>query len=244
MTHAGDFSLKASLDLLKANGLRPRTVFDVGVASGTPGLYQTFDDVRYVLVDPLVESELFMRDICARFSGAVYELAAAGAAAGQADFGIDPGLSGSSFFRGGATERRPVPVITLSSLVEKYDLDAPFLLKLDVQGFEIQVLRGFEGHLRQTDAIVAETNFWADRKGKGAPTHHELIAYMAEHGFMVYDIAGVARRPRDGALAEADFVFVRADSPLRAHATSRTPEQLAERMKQKAAKFARRDPQL
>lgn len=237
MVKAEEFGLKKSFELLKANGLRPRTLFDIGVATGTPGFYQTFEDVRYVLVDPLEEAEPFMRDICGRFPGAVYELAAAGAAMGEANFGVEPGLSGSSFFRKDG-QKRTVPVVTLDSLVDKYQLEPPFLVKIDVQGYELEVMRGLEQHLASVEAIVTETGFWSDRKANGAVPFHELVAFMAERNFVFYDIAGLARRPRDGALAEADLVFVRKDSKLREHSSYRTPEQIAERQKEKAAKFA------
>jgi FkbM family methyltransferase len=230
-------TLKKSFDLLKANGFAPRTLFDIGVATGTTGFYQTFEDVKYVLVDPLAESEPFMRDICQRFPGAIYELAAAGAAPGEASFGVEPGLSGSSFFRKDG-DKRTVPMITLDDLVEKHALEAPFLVKLDVQGYELEVLRGFERHIAKAEVIVSETGFWSDRKKSGPAPFHELVAFMAARDFMLYDIAGLARRPRDGALAEADLVFVRRDSKLREHASYRTPEQVAERQREKAAKFA------
>lgn len=238
MSENQTLSLQVSFERLKRNGLQPKTMFDIGVATGTPGFYQVFDDVRYVLVDPLTESEPFMQKICAQFPGAVYELAGAGAAPGEAEFAVDPGFSGSSFYGGKKLERRTVPIVTLDGLVEKHKLEPPFIVKLDVQGYELEVLRGFTANLKHTEAIVAETNFWADRKGRGMPQHHELIAFMAANGFMVYDIAKLARRQRDGALAEADYVFVRADSLLREHASSRTPEQIAERQAQKLAKFA------
>ncbi len=41
---------------LRANGLTPQTVFDIGVAQGTPWLYDAFPDAFYYLVDPTRES--------------------------------------------------------------------------------------------------------------------------------------------------------------------------------------------
>ncbi len=236
MNSQDDIGLRQSLELLKANGAAPKTMFDIGVATGTTGFYRTFETVRFVLIDPAAESEPFMRAICAEFPGAIYEVVAAGAAPGSASFGVDNGLSGSSFFRKGG-DRRMVPVVTLDSLVEKHRLEPPFLLKLDVQGYELEVLKGFAANLARAEAIVAETTFWADRKADGRAIFHELIAFMAARDFVLYDIAGLVRRPRDGALAGADLVFVPATSRLREHRTSRTPEQQAERDAAKAAKL-------
>jgi FkbM family methyltransferase len=238
-------SMKESLVRLRSNGFVPTTVFDIGVATGTPGLYSIFENVRYVLVDPLTESEPFMAKICERFPNSFYRVAAAGAAQGEAPFVVEPGLSGSSFLmKGGTLPVRNVPVVTLDSLVDEHDLKGPFLVKLDVQGFELEVLRGLVRHLDKTEIVIAETSLWADRKRSGAPTTAELIAFMSDRGFVLYDIAGIAYRPRDGAIAEMDLLFCRADSSLRAHASYRTPEQKAERLAQKKAKFERAEPRL
>jgi FkbM family methyltransferase len=236
MPRVHEFSLKASLELLKANGCQPKTLFDIGVATGTTGFYGVFPDVRYLLVDPLVEAEPFMREICDRYPG-VYEVAAAGAASGEATFNVDPGLSGSSFFRKDG-QPRTVSVVTLDELVEKHRLEPPFVVKLDVQGFEAEVLHGFERGLANTEAVISEASFWGDRKGGGRAVFHDLVAFMADHGFVVYDVAGLVRRPRDGALAEADFVFVRREGHLRRHAGYHAPEHYHERQAAKAAKFA------
>jgi hypothetical protein len=58
----------------------------------------------------------------------------------------------------------------------------------------------------------------------------DVIRYMTERGFAIYDIVGAAYRPLDGALARLDVVFVRDDSPLRAEHRYATDEQRAPRM--------------
>jgi 16S rRNA G527 N7-methylase RsmG len=56
-------TLKEILSHVKRLGFKPKTIIDVGVAYGTPGLYGVFDDVKYLLVDPLREYETVMQDI-------------------------------------------------------------------------------------------------------------------------------------------------------------------------------------
>ena len=43
---------------------------------------------------------------------------------------------------------------------------------------------------------------------EGLPLFHESDGYMGKHGFQVYD------RPYDGALSQADAIFVRSSSTL------------------------------
>ena len=51
---------------------------------------------------------------------------------------------------------------------------------------------------------------------RGAPAFAEVVAFMADQGFVAYDVCGQLRRQSDAALAQADVIFVRARSPLRA----------------------------
>lgn len=47
------------------------------------------------------------------------------------------------------------------------------------------------------------------------PVVHDLIAFMAEHGYWLYDIGDPIRRPFDGALGLVDLFFARVDGQLR-----------------------------
>ena len=46
-----------SADILKRFGFEARTIFDVGVDTGTPLIYDAFPDAHFVLIDPVSESE-------------------------------------------------------------------------------------------------------------------------------------------------------------------------------------------
>jgi FkbM family methyltransferase len=232
-----ELSLRASLERMRDIGFSPRTVFDVGVATGTTGLYKVFQGVRYLLVDPLAESEPFMKEICARVRGAAYVLAAAGAEAGELEIAVHPGLSGSGALLKGEYPRRRVPMVTLDQLIDEHALEGPFLLKIDVQGVELQVMEGLQRHADKAEVVVLEASLWADRKKAGAP-FAEIVAYMDRRDFVLYDIAGIGYRPRDGAIAEMDLVFCRRHSELRKFKSYRAPEQEPEVMEKKREKFA------
>jgi FkbM family methyltransferase len=93
-------------------------------------------------------------------------------------------------------------------------LDAPLLMKLDVQGYEVQVLSGAEETLRQTEVILSEVSLLEYNRGQ--PLMHEIIAWLAERDFLPFDICGGLRRASDKALFQTDMIFVRSDSELRA----------------------------
>src|SRR5262245_58752099 len=136
-------------------GLAPATLIDVGVARGTPNLYRAFPDARLVLIEPLAEFEDDLRRISAR-RGGEYVLTAVGAEPGTAVINVDPQtLYGSSLLvnswappDGPAPERREIAVTTLDELRRERGWQAPFGLKVDVEGYELEVIAGAGDLLR------------------------------------------------------------------------------------------------
>jgi FkbM family methyltransferase len=110
--------------------------------------------------------------------------------------------------------RIELPMQRLDDLAPVRDLPSPLLLKLDVQGYELEVLSGAVETLRRTEVILSEVSLL--EYNQGAPLMHEVIAYLAERDFLPYDICGGLRRCSDGALFQTDMIFVRRDSEIRA----------------------------
>ena len=70
----------------------------------------------------------------------------------------------------------------------------PQLLKLDVQGYELEVLEGGQRVLSGCEAVLAEVSFF--RFHPEMPTADEVIAYLRERDFVVYDTMGLLRLPQ------------------------------------------------
>lgn len=105
-----------------------------------------------------------------------------------------------------------VPMTTLDAVTASTAFARPDIIKLDVQGYELEVLKGGEQTLSSAEAVLMEVNLIRilDR----APLFHESTQFMSEHNFQVYDICTFFRRPYDGALWQVDVIFVRTSSPL------------------------------
>lgn len=103
-----------------------------------------------------------------------------------------------------------VPVKTLQELVsarpEHYNL-----LKLDVQGHELEVIEGAGSLLDHFEVIVMEVSII--RIGP-VPTFFEAMQYMDGKGYRLYDFLPMYYRPLDNALWQGDAFFVRNDSRL------------------------------
>lgn len=111
-------------------------------------------------------------------------------------------------------ERIELPVQRLDDLEGVRALPSPLLLKLDVQGYELEVLAGAAETLARTEVILSEVALL--EYNKGSPLMHEVIVSLAERDFLPYDICGGLRRSSDQALFQTDLIFVRRDSALRA----------------------------
>jgi FkbM family methyltransferase len=239
-TTPGRASMAGGLAQLAAMGFEPRTVIDAGVANATAELYETFKNASIFLIEPLVEFEPFLRRICGTYK-AQYALAAAGPEAGAATIHVHPDKFGSSLLKeveGGATDgiARSVPVITIDEECAKRRLSGPYLIKVDVQGAELQVLAGATRTLGETEAVVLEVSLFGFLIG--GPQLFDIVQWMKQRGFVVYDIFGGHYRPLDGALAQVDMIFVREDGRFRSSHAYATPEQRAAQTREMQAQLA------
>lgn len=198
-------------------GFSPSVVIDVGVAYGTRDLYESFPNATFLLVEPLAEWEPSLKKIQEKYN-AVYVLAAAGPSPGSVCLNVHPKLSGSSVLKDSDGSEydgveRTVPVVTVDDLVTEKNLKGPFLLKLDVQGFELAVLDGALKTLEDTELVVLEVSMFAF--AKGGPEFFEVVSYMKDKGFVAYDFFGWNSRPLDSALGQLDVAFVKENGLFR-----------------------------
>jgi hypothetical protein len=87
----------------------------------------------------------------------------------------------------------------------------PVLLKLDVQGYELKVLAGATELLERVEVLIAECSLYPFQKD--IPLVSDVVRQVVGLGFALYDVADETRWP-SGTLAQVDFVFVAAHSPL------------------------------
>jgi FkbM family methyltransferase len=203
-----------SLRLLDRHGIRPKTVFDIGVAYGTYELYRAFPNAYYHLIDPTRESLHHMRQLERQLRCEIHPVAL-GHHDGEVEIEIRSDIQGATLLEDlGEREvlrHDRVPMRRFDSLIDS--IARPALCKIDVQGAELMVLEGMTGRMDSIDAFIVETSTIASLKG--GPEVHDIVRFMHGHGFVVADIVGMARRPLDGATAQLDLLFLPDGSPLR-----------------------------
>ena len=111
-----------------------------------------------------------------------------------------------------------VRVAPLAAFLDGDSIVEPALLKIDVQGYELEVLRGCEPLLARFDRIYCECSFVELYEGQALAG--AVIQWLAERGCT---LTGVFNTAYDGGgrAIQADFLFERCDPD---HAVLQSPE--------------------
>jgi len=97
-----------------------------------------------------------------------------------------------------------VCVAKLDDVLNVSELAKPVLLKIDVQGFELELLKGAEKSLTNIDSIYMELSFVPLYDGQ--PLAHEVVNWLAVRGFGLAGVYHVATS-KDGKAVQADIHF-------------------------------------
>lgn len=209
-------SMESRLLNLRASGFICHGAIDVGAYHG-----EWSKGMRSVWQVPLimVEPQLSCKPILERFVRNAAEVAshiefcALGKAAGSVEFFLEETNSRMAVreeVAGLPSATVRVPVKTLRDLISRYP-ETFDLLKVDVQGFELDVLAGAGDFLQNFEVIILEVSII--RIGP-VPTFYEVMQYMDCKGYRLYDFLPMYYRPLDNALWQGDAFFVRIDSSL------------------------------
>jgi FkbM family methyltransferase len=207
--------LTSVLEDLKARDFGLRLLFDVGASDGfwTKLARSVFPDVTSVLLEPRPAAYEALAAYCRETPRSTPIRAGAGATIGTATL-TDWG-TGSTILPvdAGDAAQFNVALTTLDAVAEQHGV--PELVKLDVEGFELEVMKGASRLLGATEIFIIEVALFrfVDR-----PMLHDVVAFMAARDYYAYDIAGFVRRPHDGAVGLVDLCFVRGNGPLHASA--------------------------
>lgn len=210
------------LEDTKERGFYPKVVADIGANQGnwTRALLSIFPNASCLMFEPVPAFAGDLKRISESQHAHYW-----GVGISDSDGTLDlcsvtqngAATSGSTFLESSHAEsyglaKIPVQVRSLDSLVSSHEIPIPELVKIDVEGFEMPVLRGAESLFGLTELFIIELSlysFWQQ------PIFHEVVSWMASRGYVLYDLAGFNRRPVDGALGQVDACFVRSDSTLR-----------------------------
>ena len=197
---------------LRRAGFSPNGVVDGGAYQGdwTLTLWSIWPDCPSLMIEPLPAQFQVLGSLAAKTSGSFVISKAISRKCGEVSFRL--GETNSSIVSNGQREGTiKVACTTLDDVLDLAPKFTPNLLKLDLQGHELDALAGAERHLRQFEVIILEVSVL--RIGD-VPIFSEVELFMKTRGYRLYDALPMYYRPRDGALWQMDVFYVREDSAL------------------------------
>jgi len=105
-------------------------------------------------------------------------------------------------------EERVVPVAPLTNYFSREDIKYPAMLKIDVQGYELEVLRGCEPLLFYFQYVYVECSFVELYRGQALVSR--VISYLIQRNFELSGVYNQVERS-NGRPVQADFLFSKSD---------------------------------
>jgi FkbM family methyltransferase len=217
---AGDMVL--CLEGIKQRGLKVNSILDVGAntADWSQMASEILTDSEFFLIEPQIEMKPYIEAFFTTHKGN-WVLGGAGASSGELLLTVWDDHAGSSFLipenkdGKGDKEQRRVPIYTIDELVAGRKIKIPDICKLDVQGFELEALKGANSIFGKTEVFILEVGLFKFLPNQ--PLIEEVIIFMKERGYVIYDFPGFSNRPLDGALGQIDICFAKETGYLKSN---------------------------
>jgi FkbM family methyltransferase len=194
-----------ALELLLGAGIKVSSVFDIGVQRDTLELRRAFPTVPHFLFDPIVE---YNEDINEAYEGLDYKIENIAVSDRDGvlwlkefrndESGVLSHVHPALYYEEGL---RTVPARSLDSYMrDAHALNpalAPYLIKIDVDGHETEILRGAMNCLKSTSCLIVESTL----------SHvSERCALAEKAGMILWDIVDLAYF--HGNLYQVDLIFI------------------------------------
>jgi FkbM family methyltransferase len=215
-------NIASFLEDIKARGFMPRGIVDVGANRGDWSrlALSVFPETPTLMIEPQDEMEASLSQLARERPACHYVKAGAGRDEGDLIQTIWADLAGSSFLPEPDSEKlkigsqRGTKITTIDSLLSgPYRNFHPDLMKLDIQGFELEALAGAQTTFGETEVFILETSLFEFMPRM--PITRQVISFMSDRGYELYDITEFLRRPFDGALGQVDLAFVKSRGMFR-----------------------------
>jgi FkbM family methyltransferase len=213
--HAGHIDSLELLELLRPRN--PRVIFDIGANVGTWTLLAKalYPNCEIHAFEPLKQHTAKFRTVVSGIPGITLHEVALGQEGTSARMHVNDSSDTSSILE--LSESRPrewrvakvnevnLKLRSLDEYVLEHRLPFPDLIKLDVQGFELEVLKHSMKTLAHANAVIAEVSFKEFYTGQCR--FEDVVMFLTGKKFLVHAFG--ARTPLGQGLLQADVLFLR-----------------------------------
>ena len=200
-----------------------KNILDIGANKGEWSMLakKMFPDANLYMVEPLSEMEPYLKSFCREHPGSKYYLFGIGSRVEKRFLTTwGESLEGANFMieendhLKAKNLQREIQLVTIDKLIDDAKIPVPDIVKIDVQGYELEALKGAKKLFSKTELFIIECSLF--EFSKDTPLVSDIMEFMKSSGYEVYDFAGFLRRPFDGAIAQVDICFARREGKLRA----------------------------
>jgi FkbM family methyltransferase len=201
------------LSRLVATDFTPQVVYDIGAYRGawSKAAAEVLPSAEFLLFEANADNEPHLTGTGYRyFIGA---LAGEDATEKSLFLPLDGDTTGTSLYIENTThyanhnlQVRSVPTRRLDAVIAAHRLPQPDLIKIDVQGAELDVMDGATNALAGASAMILETSFIS--YNKGAPLLADVVAAVDRRGMKCVDVCEL-HRSSGGIALQMDLLFVR-----------------------------------
>jgi len=202
---------------LKNKNFNPDYIVDVGCFRGlwTNKLLKFFPNSKYILFDADDKNIRYLDKLKASNKNIDYKIKLL--SDDEKDYDFFSMESGSSIFEEQTNYSREIKNIKSSLLYNELPNELKItksnLIKLDVQGAELKIITGLKELINNFEVIILEVSL--HKYNKDAPLFHDVISYMQNKKYVLYDIYDLKRLGNNESyLLQFDCVFLRDNSKL------------------------------
>lgn len=204
--------MEDSLQTLVGFGVPIASVIDVGVQAKTVQLINVFPKLKHVLIEPVESYFSQIRKSYQDIDHEIWNVALSDKEGSAFQIGLakDGGDTVTHSFlsdraitseeREDVRQCKPIRISTLDSLIAEFQISLPALLKIDVDGQELRILKGATNAFEHVSVVVIEAT---------VNTLLERAGFLRDSGFKLFDMVDNAYYY--GVLSQVDLIFVRND---------------------------------
>jgi len=198
---------------IKNLGFNPSHIVDVGANRGTwtRNALQYFPDAYYSLFEPQAYLSASFTDLL-KNPKIKFHAKGVGASSGMMDLTTSDRDDSFSFSftadqaKDWGVKQVKAPVVKLDEFLPTLGLPQPELVKIDAEGWDLEVLKGAESTIANAEVILMEA---AVMNKFFQNTFTDVIREMSERGFVVFDITDLNRTQKHNALWLVEIAFVK-----------------------------------
>jgi FkbM family methyltransferase len=168
------------------------TLIDIGVGpNGTPDLYKRFPNAKLILIDPLDEAKIFALNNLGSRDYDFYQTALGMVDGLESIINVQKELGSSSILKvsdinyiDNSNDKRSITINKLDTVLKEINNFNKIGIKIDVEGFELDVIKGGTETLKKANFVLAEVRH-NHESFEGVYGLSEFIYNMQKNNFIL-----------------------------------------------------------